>query len=139
MRFDELNESNYLLFAIKFYDNPQAVTKDDFESDLKRIRYVKRLLKKYKNSRFLYSFSSKHIGNTKEDLNEMLKKININNEIKYLRNTNGILTFSDTEINNLKTFKNYFDIYVGMVSGKETIFKNNKYGKYLLNLIEKKN
>jgi hypothetical protein len=37
MRFDELNESNYLLFAIKFYDNPQAVTKDDFESDLKRI------------------------------------------------------------------------------------------------------
>ena len=50
MRFDELNESNYLLFAIKFYDNPQAVTKDDFESDLKRIRYVKRLLKKYKNS-----------------------------------------------------------------------------------------
>ena len=45
-----MNESNYLLFAIKFYDNPQAVTKDDFESDLKRIRYVKRLLKKYKNS-----------------------------------------------------------------------------------------
>ena len=45
MRFDELNESNYLLFAIKFYDNPQAVTKDDFESDLKRIRYIKRLLK----------------------------------------------------------------------------------------------
>ena len=39
MRFDELNESNYMLFAIKFYDNPQAVTKDDFESDLKRIRY----------------------------------------------------------------------------------------------------
>ena len=50
MRFDELNESNYLLFAIKFYDNPQAVTKDDFESDLKRIRYIKRLLKRYKNS-----------------------------------------------------------------------------------------
>ena len=50
MRFDELNEDNYLLFAIKFYDNPQAVTMEDFESDLKRIRYVKRLLKKYKNT-----------------------------------------------------------------------------------------
>ncbi len=50
MRFDELNESNYLLFAIKFYDNPQALTRDDFESDLKRIRYVKRLLKRYKNT-----------------------------------------------------------------------------------------
>tara|TARA_Y200000002_G_scaffold13982_1_gene11251 strand:- start:30 stop:401 length:372 start_codon:yes stop_codon:yes gene_type:complete len=50
MRFDELNEGNYMLFAIKFYDNPQAVTKDDFESDLKRIRYIKRLLKRYKNT-----------------------------------------------------------------------------------------
>jgi len=50
MRFDELNESNYLLFAIKFYDNPQAVTKEDFEDDLKRIKYVKRLLKRYKNT-----------------------------------------------------------------------------------------
>ena len=50
MRFDELNEGNYLLFAIKFYDNPQAVTMDDFENDLKRIRYIKRLLKKYQSS-----------------------------------------------------------------------------------------
>ena len=50
MRFDELNESNYLLFAIKFYNNPQAVTRDDFESDLKRIRYITRLLKRYKNT-----------------------------------------------------------------------------------------
>jgi len=50
MRFDELNKSNYLLFAIKFYDNPQAVTKSDFEDDLKRIKYVKRLLKRYKNT-----------------------------------------------------------------------------------------
>jgi len=39
-----------MLFAIKFYDNPQPGTKDDFESDLKRIRYIKRLLKRYKNT-----------------------------------------------------------------------------------------
>ena len=50
MRFTELNESNYLLFAIKFYDNPQSVTREDFESDLKRIRYVKRLLNRYQNN-----------------------------------------------------------------------------------------
>ena len=56
MRFDELNESNYLLFAIKFYDNPQAVTKDDFEEDLRRIRYVKRLLKKYKKEGVLRTY-----------------------------------------------------------------------------------
>ena len=39
-----------MLFAIKFYDNPQALTKEDFEDDLKRIKYVKRLLKRYKNT-----------------------------------------------------------------------------------------
>ena len=50
MKFDELNESNYMLFAIKFYDNPQALTKDDFDDDLKRIKYIKRLLKRYKNT-----------------------------------------------------------------------------------------
>jgi hypothetical protein len=53
MRFDELNENNYLLFAIKFYNNPQALTKEDFEDDLKRIKYVKRLLKRYKNTNTL--------------------------------------------------------------------------------------
>ena len=55
MRFDELNDSNYMLFAIKFYNNPQAVTKEDFEDDLKRIRYVKKLLKKYKRDGILKS------------------------------------------------------------------------------------
>ena len=50
MRFDELNENNYLLFAIKFYNNPNALTKEDFEDDLKRIKYIKRLLKRYKNT-----------------------------------------------------------------------------------------
>ena len=50
MRFEELNKDNYLLFAIKFYDNPQALTMEDFENDLKRIRYIKRLLKRYKSN-----------------------------------------------------------------------------------------
>jgi hypothetical protein len=53
MRFDELNENNYLLFAIKFYNNPQALTIEDFEDDLKRIKYIKRLLKRYKNTNIL--------------------------------------------------------------------------------------
>ena len=50
MRFDELNDSNYMMFAIKHYENPQAVTQDDFLEDMKRFKYIKRLLKKYKNS-----------------------------------------------------------------------------------------
>ena len=53
MRFNELNQDNYLLFAIKFYDNPHAVTREDFDEDLKKIKYVKRLLKRYHNTNVL--------------------------------------------------------------------------------------
>jgi len=48
MLFNELNEENFLIFAIKNYENPQAVTREDFEKDLSRFRYIKRLLKRYK-------------------------------------------------------------------------------------------
>jgi len=48
MIFNELNEDNFLLFAIKNYENPQAVTKGDFEKDLCLIKYIKRLLRRYK-------------------------------------------------------------------------------------------
>jgi hypothetical protein len=47
MIFNELNEDNFLLFAIKNYENPQAVTKEDFEKDLNHFKYIKRLLKRY--------------------------------------------------------------------------------------------
>ena len=50
MLFTELNEENFLLFAIKNYENPQAVTKEDFDKDLNHFKYIKRLLKRYKNT-----------------------------------------------------------------------------------------
>ena len=50
MIFHELNEDNFLLFAIKHYENPQAVPKDDFNKDLNHFKYIKRLLKRYKNT-----------------------------------------------------------------------------------------
>lgn len=50
MIFNELNEDNFLLFAIRYYENPQAVTKEDFEKDLNHFKYIKRLLKRYKKS-----------------------------------------------------------------------------------------
>ena len=50
MIFNELNEDNFLLFAIKNYENPQAVTKEDFDRDLNHFKYIKRLLKRYKNT-----------------------------------------------------------------------------------------
>jgi hypothetical protein len=50
MQFNELNEDNFLLFAIKNYENPQALTREDFDKDLNHFRYIKRLLKKYKKT-----------------------------------------------------------------------------------------
>tara|TARA_R100001530_G_C4179944_1_gene119127 strand:- start:95 stop:475 length:381 start_codon:yes stop_codon:yes gene_type:complete len=50
MLFTELNDENFLLFAIKYYENPQAVTREDFDKDLKHFKYIKRLLKRYKSS-----------------------------------------------------------------------------------------
>ena len=50
MIFTELTSENFLLFAIKHYENPQAVTKEDFEKDLNHFKYIKRLLKRYRNT-----------------------------------------------------------------------------------------
>lgn len=50
MKFDELNGDNYILFAIKYYDNPQSITRDDFYEDLNRFKYIKKLLRKYVKS-----------------------------------------------------------------------------------------
>ena len=50
MIFHELNEGNFSLFAIKNYENPQAVTKEDFDRDINHFKYIKRLLKRYKNT-----------------------------------------------------------------------------------------
>ena len=55
MIFNELTEDNFLLFAMKNYENPQSVTKEDFHKDLNHFKYVKRLLKKYKNNETLKS------------------------------------------------------------------------------------
>ena len=50
MNFSELNKENFLLFAIKYYDNPTASTQEEFEEDLKRFKYLKRLFNKYKEN-----------------------------------------------------------------------------------------
>ena len=50
MLVTELNDYNFKLFAIKNYENPQAVTEADFDKDLNHFKYIKRLLKRYKNT-----------------------------------------------------------------------------------------
>ena len=50
MIFNELNDDNFQLFAIKYYDNPQCEGEKEFHDDLKRFKYIKRLLRKYKET-----------------------------------------------------------------------------------------
>ena len=62
-----------------------------------------------------------------------LKTVLYNEKKQYIINNNGLITFSDKlpEKDN-KLFKDYFDIYVGMVSAKEEIYKNEKLGNITL-------
>ena len=50
MNIVELNHENWLFFAIKHYNNPLSVTYSDFEEDLKRFKYIKRLLRRYETT-----------------------------------------------------------------------------------------
>ena len=50
--FDTVNDSNFILFAAKFYDNPGADS-IEFEEDLARIKYIKRLFSKYRDGKEL--------------------------------------------------------------------------------------
>ena len=53
MRFDDLNEKNFLLYAMKEYDNPQCVEVEEFNDDLRRIKYIKRLFNQYHTENIL--------------------------------------------------------------------------------------
>ena len=44
---NELTEDNFMMYAIKNYDNPSCVGMDEFLDDLKRFKYIKRLLRKH--------------------------------------------------------------------------------------------
>ena len=47
MIFKELTEKNLLLYAAKHYSNPKFADIDEFYEDLKRFKYIKRLLNRY--------------------------------------------------------------------------------------------
>jgi len=56
------------------------------------------------------------------------KKVLYNNKTLYITNTNGLITFNIEENSNSVLFQDYFDIYVGLVSGKEEVYKNEEIG-----------
>ena len=47
---NSLDESNFLLYAAKHYDNPQCYDTEEFFDDLNRFKYLKRLFNRYEES-----------------------------------------------------------------------------------------
>lgn len=47
--FNEINEDNFLLFAAKNYYNPRCIDAEELYEDLKRFKYLKRLIKRYQD------------------------------------------------------------------------------------------
>lgn len=45
--FESLNENNIDLYAAKMYSNPQCISLEEFNEDMKRIKYLKRLFNRY--------------------------------------------------------------------------------------------
>lgn len=127
--FDDLNEENFVLYSMKAYDKPNAIT-SEFDKDLKRVKYIKRLVKKYKLT-----------GDLKERL--------ILNHIIILGNTFGIeqtvrilfFKINESDYDVLKTFLlflNYMPNIVKSVRGKPIISADItvdlKVGKQLRNV-----
>jgi adenine-specific DNA-methyltransferase len=58
------------------------------------------------------------------------KKVFYNDKVVYITNSDGLITFGQEENNNNNSvmFQDYFDIYVGLVSGKEDVYKNEELG-----------
>ncbi len=60
--------------------------------------------------------------------NTIDKKALYNDKLMYIINNNGMITFEENKIDKNILFEDYFDIYVGLVTGKEEVYKNNKIG-----------
>jgi hypothetical protein len=102
---DNLNDDNFLLYAMKCYDSPNAIM-SEFEEDLKRIKYVKRLIKRYRAT-----------GELKERL--ILNHLIILSNVFGTRNSVRMLFYKvdkeDYDI--LKTFLLFLNYMPDMVSG----------------------
>ena len=103
--FDDLNEDNFMLYAMKCYTSPHCIM-SEFEGDIKRTKYLKRLFRRYK-------------------ITKSLKERLILNHIILLDNVFGheatarILFYKTDErdYDILKTFLEYLDIMPDEVFG----------------------
>ena len=51
--YEKITSDNVLMFAIRNYSNPHCEGEKEFEDDLKRFKYIKRLLRKYYDTEIL--------------------------------------------------------------------------------------
>ena len=53
MDFKQLNNNNFLMYTMKMSTNPNCESMEEFQEDMNRIKYIKRLLGKYEKSGLL--------------------------------------------------------------------------------------
>ena len=51
--YEKITPNNVLMYAIRNYNNPHCEGEKEFEDDLKRFKYIKRLLRKYYDTKVL--------------------------------------------------------------------------------------
>jgi hypothetical protein len=51
--YKKITSENVTMFAIRHYDNPHCEGEKEFYDDMKRFKYIKRLLRKYKETNIL--------------------------------------------------------------------------------------
>lgn len=47
---EKLSDENFLIYCARHYDNPQCHSTEEFVEDLKRIKYIKKLITRYVDS-----------------------------------------------------------------------------------------
>jgi len=103
--FDNLNEDNFVLYAMKHYNSPHCIM-SEFEGDIKRTKYLKRLFRRYKVSKSL-----------KERL--ILNHIILLNNVFGPEVTSRILFYKidERDYDILKTFLEYLNIMPEVIYG----------------------
>ena len=102
---ENLNDDTFIIYAIKSYDKPNCIMAE-FEEDIKRIKYIKRLIKKYVVT-----------GELKERL--ILNHIILLNNVFGPEVTSRILFYriDERDYDILKTFLLYLNIMPEVVKG----------------------
>jgi hypothetical protein len=103
--FDDLNDENFMMYAMKCYESPHCVM-SEFEGDIKRTKYLKRLFRRYKVTKTL-----------KERL--ILNHIILLNNVFGPEVTSRILFYriDERDYDILKTFLLYLNIMPELVKG----------------------